>query len=120
MAGVGGPTHNLPGAVLKLPKNAMCDNDGHEDRPAIYRIQGETDSFGCEYEAICQECYDAYMAEPDPMREGHCDWCKKESTNIVPIRDIDEGSCSPVYYVCEACRCKQQHDLEEELDRYKD
>jgi len=37
----------------------MCDD--HQDRPATHRIQGETDSFGCEYIDWCDECYTNYL-----------------------------------------------------------
>ena len=46
MAEVTGPISTLPGARHALPAGTMCDE--HPDRPAVARVQGETDSFGCE------------------------------------------------------------------------
>lgn len=47
------------GSHHKVPAGATCDD--HPDRPAVHRVQGETDSFGCEYIDWCQECYDKYQ-----------------------------------------------------------
>ncbi len=41
MAEVTGPISSLPGAYHSLPKGTMCDE--HPDRPAVARVQGETD-----------------------------------------------------------------------------
>ena len=46
MADVTGPISSLPGSGHSVPDGAMCDE--HPDRPAVARVQGETDSFGCE------------------------------------------------------------------------
>src|SRR3954463_12051043 len=54
MADVTGPISTLPGTGHHLPDGTMCDQ--HPDRPAVARIQGETDSFGCEMNDLCQEC----------------------------------------------------------------
>lgn len=43
MGDVTGPISTLPGHRHKLPSGATCDD--HPDRPAVARIQGETDSF---------------------------------------------------------------------------
>ncbi len=47
------------GSHHKVPKGMMCDD--HQDRPATHRVQGETDSFGCEYIDWCDECYEGYL-----------------------------------------------------------
>lgn len=39
----------------------MCDD--HPDVPAVARVQGETDSFGCEMHDLCQACLDELRAE---------------------------------------------------------
>lgn len=54
-----GPVMTLPGARLPFPPGTTCDTEGHEDRPAVARIQGETDSFGCEAADLCTECAEA-------------------------------------------------------------
>lgn len=57
----------------------MCDD--HPDRPATHRVQGETDSFGCEYIDWCQECHDKYLAE----REAN-----PPERSYTPYDDIDD------------------------------
>lgn len=56
MGDVTGPVSTLPGAGHALPAGTMCDD--HPDRPAVARIQGETDSFGSELWDLCEECRD--------------------------------------------------------------
>lgn len=107
----------LPGSLINVEIGAMCDTVGHENIPALKNVVGEVDSFGYENHHMCQECYDACLAAPDPMANGSCEWCKKESTNLAPTRDYDEGSSGPVYYVCQQCRIKQDRDAQDELDR---
>lgn len=119
MADVTGPISSLPGSLHKVPEGMMCDE--HEDRPAVKRVQGETDSFGSEMMDMCQECFDAYEKACDEPQEPYpCDWCKVESDRLLPTRDIDEGSSGPVYQVCPACRQKQIKDAMDELESYGD
>jgi len=97
-----GSVSTLPGSVSKLPAGTMCDD--HPDRPAVKRVQGETDSFGCEYNDMCQECYTKYkeyVANADTS--GKCDWCKQHADKLISHRDIEEGSCGRVYDVCLPC-----------------
>lgn len=103
MADVSGPISSLPGAVRKSPNGYHCDT--HEDRPAVYRVQGETDSFGCEWHDMCQECYDAYQKE-DPYEDWECEHCNSKES-VGPWRDPDEGMAGPVYYICAPCRIKR-------------
>lgn len=94
----------------------MCDD--HPDRPAVARIQGETDSFGCEMIDMCQECFDAYREEiKNEDTSGVCDWCKQLVHHRRPHRDFEEGMTGRVYDVCDACIAKE---LEAELDYYLD
>lgn len=109
---------NLPGRLLKLPKGAMCENEGHENVPATARVQGETDSFGYESMCFCAPCYEKFVEEDSKPKDGFCEWGKHAGTNIRPYRDIDEGSCGPVYDTCEACRRKDAKRIREELDEY--
>ena len=61
------------GSHHKVPEGATCDD--HPDRPATHRVQGETDSFGCEYIDWCQECHDKYLAylaeNPQPRARSY-------------------------------------------------
>ncbi|TKI01529.1 hypothetical protein FCN80_26365, partial [Martelella alba] len=56
-----GPVSTLPGQFSGVPAGVKCDE--HHDRDAVKRVQGETDSFGCEYYDMCQECLDKYRQE---------------------------------------------------------
>lgn len=102
MAHVGGPISTLPGTLLKLPENQTCDD--HPDRLAVVRVQGETDSFG--YEAIdwCDECYNKYLsAKENPEYNHSCDHCQAVDCKTTATRDPDEGSCGPIYNLCDNC-----------------
>lgn len=115
MSEVTGPISTLPGTGHPLPKNAKCDM--HPDRPAVARVQGETDSFGAELHDLCQECLDedrAYRRSAE-ARSGECDWCRKEATDLSDTRDYDEGMSGPVYRVCGACRARRDQRLRDEL-----
>lgn len=105
MAGVSsGPISGLPGKRHQVPNGKMCDE--HNDRPAVYRIQGETDSFGCEFLDMCQECYDGFCAAGDQMLQEYCDLCKTKQDNLKHYRDPEEGTSGPVYIACPACIIK--------------
>lgn len=120
MSDVTGPISTLPGSRHRLPKGTMCDM--HPDRPAVARVQGETDSMGCEMNDLCQECLDevnAYERSAE-ARSGRCDWCKTDATDLRDARCSDEGMCGPVYRVCGRCHERQKKRLQEELDRYAD
>lgn len=97
-----GPVGTLPGTKSRRPEHIdsfMCDT--HSDRKAVVRIQGETDSFGCEYMHACKECEEAHdRHEPE---ESICEWCSKRAITHA-FRDPEEGSHGPVYYVCDKCR----------------
>ncbi|MDR9813061.1 hypothetical protein [Rhizobium hidalgonense] len=112
MAEVTGPISSLPGSRHASPDGSMCDD--HPDRPAVARVQGETDSFGSEMYDLCQECLDAFRAE---TVTAHCDWCKGEAI-VRPTRDTDEGLSGPIYYVCTPCYDKQQAVIRAEFDDY--
>lgn len=110
MAHVSGPCSTLPGSMHTLPAGSMCDD--HEDRPAVRRIQGETDSFGAEYFDVCQECYDAFKnRDRTEDATGTCEWCKQSATDLRKRRDPDEGQAGPVYDVCGACVRRENERL---------
>lgn len=111
MAEVTGPISSLPGARHAVPEGTMCDS--HPDRPAVARVQGETDSMGCELNDLCAECVEE-MKNAEPMR-GHCDYCKTPDQVLRPRRDFEEGLSGPVYYVCQPCIVKDNERLAEEL-----
>jgi hypothetical protein len=117
MADVTGPIQTLPGAGYTVPPGTMCDN--HPDRPAVARIQGETDSFGAELIDCCAECRDALRASIRAPQEGWCDWCKTMAEDIRDHRDFEEGSSGPVYSVCAGCRTRELQRIERE-DSYYD
>jgi len=117
MTDVTGPIQTLPGTGHAVPPGTMCDD--HPDRPAVARIQGETDSFGAELIDCCAECRDALRAAIRAPQRGWCDWCKTMAEGIRDHRDFEEGSSGPVYSVCAGCRTRELQRLERE-DIYYD
>ena len=102
MADVIGPNSYLPGQELKVPESIMCDE--HSDRPATHRIVGETDSFGSELIDWCDECFNNYKAaKENPEYNLSCDHCYAVDCKTTATRDPDEGSCGPVYHLCDSC-----------------
>ena len=99
---------------MATPEGMMCDM--HPDRPAVRRMQGETDSFGAEYLDLCQECLDKMAKHEAENRAGCCDWCGQHATDLRPRRDMDEGMAGRVYDVCGACVRKENESLQAELD----
>lgn len=90
----------------------MCDE--HPNRLALARVQGETDSFGCEYNDLCLECVNEERAARLADREGECDWCKNRATDLYNRRDYEEGMGGRVYRVCGECIRAENKRLEEE------
>ena len=117
MADVTGPISTLPGSRHKPPAGTKCDDC---DKPAVIRIQGETDSMGSEMNDYCLT--HGMQAENRSALSGDCDWCHNRVDVLKPTRDLDEGMCGPVYYVCDVCIKKQRdQDLKEynEMQRNK-
>lgn len=118
MGEITGPIRTLPGTSHDLPDGTMCDV--HSDRPAVVRIQGETDSFGCEMHDCCQECLDEirdYERSPEALT-GKCDWCKCDATDLRDTRDYEEGLSGPVYSVCGTCIKSREDEDRRELAAY--
>jgi hypothetical protein len=115
MADVISRTSSLPGARHTLPAGQVCDT--HEDRLAVVRRQGETDSFGAELNDLCAECDAAYLAAKAAAyeEEGTCGWCASVRNGLKAMRDLDEGMSGPVYQVCEPCRTRHYERAAEEL-----
>jgi len=122
MADVTGPISTLPGAHHAVPEGMECDY--HPGTPATVRIQGETDSFGCEMEDLCDDCAKMrrkQMAEDRAeARRGKCEWCKSDATDLRDARDYDEGMYGPVYRVCGSCIRRRDEAIRKELARYDD
>lgn len=116
MADVSGPTSTLPGSSRAAPDGLMCDY--HQDKPAVRRVQGETDSFGAEYLDLCQECIDEMKKHEAESRTGRCDWCGQNATDLRPRRDFEEGMAGRVYNVCGACVKREYDQLEAERSEY--
>ncbi|BAW19172.1 hypothetical protein [Ralstonia phage RP31] len=106
MADVTGPISTLPGHRHPVPAGMTCDD--HSDRPAVARIQGETDSWGAELIDMCQECLDKHEKhvadQKDNPTDTDCDHCGPVGEQCLPTRDPDEGMAGPVYYLCSKCR----------------
>jgi hypothetical protein len=111
-----GRVSSMPGSSHAFPEGTMCDQ--HPERPAVARIQGETDSFGAEFFLACDEC----RAEHRRHREEEfnslqfCDWCKTEQKHVREHRDYEEGMAGPIYMVCGECRRKENERLTAELE----
>lgn len=111
------PVPTLPYSSHPLPEGAMCDD--HPERKAVARIQGETDSMGCEYNDLCKQCLKELRAYQNSAeaRTGQCDWCKKPATDLRDRRDYDEGLGGRVYRVCGPCvKWQNDRDAEEAYD----
>lgn len=116
-----GRVSSMPGSSHSLPEGTMCDD--HPDRPAVKRIQGETDSFGCEYICMCQECADKHAAYRKELNGGDhigsCS-CGNRDVPLFAKRDWEEGNSGPVYYKCRACvdawNIREAKELEESQD----
>lgn len=118
MADVTGPISTLPGTRHAMPAGTKCDE--HQDRDAIARVQGETDSFGSEMNDMCAECLAEYRAamnspEADEWRKGKCEWCSEVATDLRNARDYEEGMCGRVYRVCGACIKRVDEEARREL-----
>lgn len=117
MADVTGPISTLPGTGHDVPAGAMCDD--HPDRPATHRVQGETDSMGCELLDMCATCFAAHRAAArNADTSGNCDWCKQHAPALRNRRDYEEGMSGSVYRVCTPCIDAQNARDEAELARY--
>jgi hypothetical protein len=110
---------NLPGCATRLPVDTqwLCDSEQHEERPAVWLVQGETDSFGCEYLHLCNECRDA-ADEYERNLVVECEWCKTPS-RVYPTRDLTESGGS-VYSVCMPCIQKMRRAQIEEYEAMRE
>lgn len=110
-----GPVSTLPGHAATPVAGATCEK--HPDRPSYRRIQGETDSFGCEYVEMCEECHTAYTHRDTTVESsGQCEWCHATKDDLRPYRDLDEGSSGRVYLVCQTCRSSGAESWQDDCD----
>lgn len=95
---------NLPGVVSKLTseESEVCEYQDCKQN-AAWKIQGETDSMGCEYNHYCEEHFAKIRNEPVSDELETCDGCGQMSF-LKPTRDWEEGNNGPVYYWCANCR----------------
>lgn len=110
----------MPGSRHEVPELQTCDQ--HPNKAAVIRVQGETDSFGCEMIDMCQECFEAYRewTKSPEAHVGRCDWCKNEATDLQTTRDYEEGMTGRVYEVCGSCRKRRDEEDRAELDWWGD
>lgn len=109
-----GPVSSMPYSRHELPEGTMCDD--HPKRKAVARVQGETDSFGCEFNDLCRECLKELRdyQQSAEARTGACDWCHKPATDLRDRRDYDEGMAGPLYRVCGPCVQRQEKDWDDD------
>lgn len=107
-----GPVGTLPGNVKRVSGDSVCDEC---ENKALYRVQGETDSFGCEYLYMCEDHYQEHLKCEEEYKDKpqYCEWCHSEKEDVCPFRDMDEGMAGPVYDVCPDCRIRH-------MQRYND
>lgn len=104
----------LPGQSFKCTDNVQCEDC---EKQAVWKVVGETDSFGSEFFYLCDEHMNQWEEEErNADHSGTCEWCKQHKPLLRPTRDIDEGYSGPVYNVCTECRTKQNEDAIEELE----
>jgi hypothetical protein len=110
-----GPVSGMPGSFHRVPLGMECDD--HPGTLAVKRMQGETDSFGCEYVDMCQVCYDTHKAMSLAyVHIGVCDWCKTPEVELRKRRDTDEGMAGRLYDVCDSCISKDNQRAVEEME----
>lgn len=108
-----GPVSSLPGHVSTPLPGVTCDLCSD---PATRRVQGETDSMGCEYLHYCNVHYAENKASFEAPVVGACDWCGTKDVVLKPRRDYEEGMSGRVYDVCSPCIRKDQDRILEGLD----
>jgi hypothetical protein len=91
MADVTGPISTLPGARHSVPKGQTCDRRGN--RPAVARIPGETDSFGCGLIDMYQECLDRNIAWKDSPQTAERLKGIANGTEAAPAPPSEASSC---------------------------
>lgn len=105
-----------PGEIRSIAGTGQTAICHHEDctNPSQWRVQGETDSFGAEYEYFCADHIEDIRAElkQAAYREDHCEGCNKLAV-LRPTRDWEEGNNGPFYYWCADCRDRNRRNLDD-------
>lgn len=114
----------LPGRYVAITPDIIdgygkyCTTKGHEYVLATHAVVIECDSFGADYDVLCEECCIADVAEAKRLHEERmanptdtCEWCKAKNVYTVSRRDIEEGLYGAVYDVCRQC-------IENEMSSY--
>ena len=69
-----------------------------------YHTDLQLGSIISEVHHYCEDCIKAIEEEREKNSSSdelkYCDHCKGDAKDVKPIRDADEGSCGPVYYLC--------------------
>lgn len=52
------------------------------------------------------------MTGPGSQIQGACEWCKKETDELTPLRDWEEALTGPEYWICPACVEKHRQGFE--------
>lgn len=110
---------SLPGNIRKLESPEKCEACLYNDKDSTANLEvcTEADSFGSEWQPICQPCLDKHKSELHPDGTlGDCEWCRSVDVMVKPTRDYEEGSFGPVYDVCKQCRINQAKRAQEEFD----
>ena len=113
--------YEKPGRRIKMRPSSSVVCDNHPERKAIWRLTGETDSFGSEYHYECQECYlAATKSEEDSeaaISDDAVDFCEigkhtapyfkfredgKRIKNVSLRTDPTEGG-GRIYNICNDC-----------------
>ncbi len=114
MADITGPISTLSGTL----HIAHGDCDSHPGVPAVKRVQGETDSYGCEMMDMCQVCYDEFVAQHAKYSveaaTGRCDWCMALVVDLRQKRDFEEGGTGRIYKVCGDCNTKYNAEVNDQ------
>ena len=108
--GILGPGYR-PGQTVPADPGAVCETCGV---PTTLALVGETDSFGSETIELCQR----HLDESRTVRYegGICDWCSLPAIELIPTKDVDEGSNGRLYQVCHSCREEQNRRCEADID----
>lgn len=108
-----GPVSTLKGTIF-MPDgpDSICERDHDALTVAVYKMQTETDSSGCEYIHLCEECYTEAV---NHVEISTCDWCHADHVVVKSIRHWEEGNSGPVYEVCAPCREKYYKEMNELL-----
>lgn len=114
-----GRVSSMPGSVHKVPEGQMCDHEGH-DHLAEVRIQGETDSMGCEFIDLCTPEADKLLAALRAPRDGYCEVHGGPGSDLKNWRDFDEGMAGRIYQACRSCRDEANKRAAEEYEEMRD